>query len=385
MKNNINCPVRNIIWVENIFPVRFRVPSGTPHEKLSPYYVPDGTLFIGKYCFSTYIISLTGLVVLAYLFLSIFTGCNIINKDISSVEPIHINRFDKDLFQLIAIDTPELQEKTLTDYPAMLKVIGLSIFGTQNTQNADFFDRMLNYYSEPTLKHLYSDAIQKFSTIETIEASLGKGFHNLKTQFPTMQIPAVYIHVSGLKENVLVDDSLLSISIDKYMGADYPLYQDFFYAYQLRKMNPDYIVPDYLRAWLIAEFPFKGNDRILLERMIYEGKINYILHRTLPKVMPEILIGYHSSDYQWCKKNEKFVWNLIIERKHLFTPDAATTKRYFSDMPSVFIADDAPGNLGSWIGWQIVNQYMKKAKVSLEELMKNTDYQEILRISRYKP
>ena len=346
---------------------------------------PAMTSFINHYIRLTVCTTPLYMPLLTFLILINLNSCNIINKDISSAEPIHINRFDKDLFQLLTIEAPELQEKITTDYPAMLKVIGLSIPEIHDVQNADFFDRMLNYYSEPALKRLYSDAIQKFSTIETIESNLGEGFHNLKKHFPTMQIPAVYMHVSGLKNNVLVDDSLLSISIDKYMGPDYPLYQDFFYEYELCKMNPDYIVPDYLRAWLISEFPFKGNDRILLERMIYEGKINYILHRTLPKVLPEIWLGYLSNDYQWCKKNEKYVWNLIIERKHLFTPDAATTKRYFLDIPSVFIAEDAPGNLGNWIGWQIVNQYMKKAKVSLEELIKNTDYQEILRISRYKP
>ena len=200
-----------------------------------------------------------------------------------------------------------------------------------------------------------------------------------------MQIPAVYMHISGLQQNVLVDDSLLSISIDKYMGADYPLYKDYFLDYQLYKMNPDCIVPDYLKAWLLSEYPFIGNDRILLERMIYEGKINYIIHRALPKAVPEMLMGYSSSDYQWCKRNEKNLWNIIIERKHLFTPDSATTERYFSDMPSVFISGEAPGNLGVWIGWQIVTQYMNKTKSSVEDLINNTDYQDILTKSRYKP
>ena len=319
------------------------------------------------------------------LILTVFNSCDSANGWNSSAEPIHINRFDRDLYQLITFNTPELQEKIAADYPDMLRVIGLSIFRIQDTQNADFFDRLVNYYSEPALNNLYSNALKKFDNIEMIEASLGAGFHYLKTHFPAMQIPAVYMHVSGLLQNVVVDDSLLSISIDKYLGIEYPLYKDYFYDYQLRKMNSDFIVPDYLKAWLLSEFPFKGNDKVLLEQMIHEGKINYIIHQALPQVLPEILMGYHSSDYQWCKKNERNLWKIIIERKHLYTPDKATTSRYFSEMPSTFIADDAPGNLGKWIGWQIVTKYMNRTKVSPEELMMNTDYQEILRISRYKP
>ena len=319
------------------------------------------------------------------LILTHFGSCDISNEHNSSADPIHINRFDKDLYQLITLDTPELQEQIVRDYPDMLKVIELGVLWIHDIENPDFFDRLVNYYSEPALNQLYQDALNKFEIIETMETSLSAGFHFLRTCFPTMQIPAVYMHVSGLQNNVLVDDSLLSISIDKYMGADYPLYKEFFYDYQLHKMNPDCIVPDYLKAWISSEYEFTGNARVFLERMIHEGKIMYIIHQALPKVPPEILLGYRSDEYQWCKQNEKMLWNTIIERKHLYTPDAATTARYFSDIPSVFISDDAPGDLGSWIGWQIVDKYMNRTNSSVEDLMKNTDYQEILTQSRYKP
>ena len=322
---------------------------------------------------------------LTILMLMTVSSCVLVNGRNPSVEPIHIIRFDKDLYQLITLDTPELQQQIATDYPDMLKVIGLSIFRIQDTQQPDFFERLINYYSEPTLNVLYQDVLNSFSTIDSVEVDLSAGFHYMKTCFPTMQIPAVYMHISGLQQNVLIYDSLLSISIDKYMGVEYPLYQDYFYEYQLRKMTPDCIVPDYLKAWLISEYPFTGNDRVLLDRMIYEGKIYHIIHLALPAVLPETLMGYGSSDYLWCKQNEKIVWNFMIEQKHLFTLDAATTARYFSEIPSTFISDEAPGNLGRWIGWQIVNNYMKRTKSSVADLMMNTDYQEILTQSRYKP
>ena len=317
--------------------------------------------------------------------LSSFSSCDMVTGRNSSAEPIHIIRFDKDLFQLILSDTPELQDKMVAGYPDMLKVIGLSVSDIQDSQRADFFDRLLNYYSEPTLKILYAEALKIYENIETIEADLGAGFQYLKICFPTMQIPTVYMHVSGLRQNILVADNLLSISIDKYLGFDYPLYEDFFFDYQRRKMAQEYIVPDYLKAWLLSEYPFDGNNSVLLDRMIYEGKIKYIIHHALPQVLPEILLGYTSGEYQWCKKNEKIVWQTIIERKHLYTPDAATTAGYFTDKSSAFISDVAPGDLGGWIGWQIVSKYMDRTKVSIVELMNNTDYQEILTKSRYKP
>ena len=324
-------------------------------------------------------------IILAILALCTFNSCDSVNGRNFSVDPIHINRFDKDLFQLISQDSPELQETMSARYPEMLKIIGLGFFEGKGPNQSDFFDHLVNYYSEPTLNKLYRDAIKTYDNIENIEADLGAGFQYLKNCFPAMQIPAVYMHVSGLKQNILVADSLLSISIDKYLGSDYPLYENFLHDYQLKKMTPESIVPDYLKAWLLSEYPFSGNNRVLLDRMIYEGKIKYIIHHALPQVIPEVLMGYTASEYQWCKKNEKILWKTIIERNHLYTPDAATTAGYFADRPSDFISNDAPGNLGNWIGWQIVTKYMERTKSSIEDLMKNTGYQEILNKSRYKP
>lgn len=318
--------------------------------------------------------------------ISILIGCNSCDTvKGNDTTDVHIRRFDRSLYDWVLTDAPVLQQQLQSEYASMLRVIGLSIFKTQDTQTEDFFSRMINYYSEPTLSRLYRDALKTFDNVATIEADLGSAFGYLQNHFPTIQIPAVYMHVSGFNQNVLVDDSLLSISIDKYLGADYPLYDNYFYAYERRKMDPVYIAPDYFAAWVMSEYPFQGDDRVLLDQMIYEGKIKYLIHEALPKLIPETLMGYTPEEYQWCKENEKIIWEEIIQRKHLYTPDHVTTSKYFSSAPTQFISDLAPGNLGAWIGWQIVSQYMNRNRVTPEELMNNTDAQDILTKSKYKP
>lgn len=321
------------------------------------------------------------------IILLILIGCNNCDsiKGKNTTVNININRFDKELYESISTDQAALQQQIKQNYASMLNVIGLSIFNIQDTQTDVFFDRLINYYSEPTLNKLYQDALETFENIESIQENLSKAFGYQEIHFPSMQIPAVYMHVSGLQQNILIDDSLLSISIDKYLGADYPLYTDFFYDHQRKKMDPVYVAPDYFSAWLMSEYPFKGDDRVLLDRMIYDGKIKYILHEALPQLIPETLMGYAPTEYQWCKQNEKEIWKLIIERKHLYTPDHVTTSKYFSSAPSIFISDDAPGELGTWIGWQIVTSYMNNNNITPEQLMINVDYQDILTKAKYKP
>lgn len=302
----------------------------------------------------------------------------------TSAEPIQIHRFDKRLYQWIDSGDSILFPAIRQEYPAMIDIIGKGILNFQTPDAPGFRETLMKLYSEPTLKQLYQEAITRYDAIADIQQQLGNGFAYLKAHLPLMQVPAVYMHVSGLNQNVLVGDSLLSLSIDKYMGKEYPLYQEFFYDYQLQKMGRENVVPDYLTGWLMAEYPFAGKENVLLERMIYEGKIKYILSQALPETDPALLMGYTPQALAWNNENEAGIWKAIIERKHLYTPDLITTNRYFEDAPSTFLSNEAPGNLGSWIGWQIVAHYMRETASTVETLMQNNDAQDILTKSKYK-
>jgi hypothetical protein len=214
---------------------------------------------------------------------------------------------------------------------------------------------------------------------------LGVAFERMKSLLPDIQIPAIYFHVSGLQQNFIVADSLISCSIDKYLGADFPLYQDYFYDYQLRNMTSSRMVNDYLTVWLKSENPFQGRDNVLLDRMIYEGKILYVMAAIFENIAYKDMMNLPDKEYDWLNNNESALWTTIIQRKHLYTPDIVTTEKYFLLSPATFLADDAPGNIGSFLGYRIVQSYMRNTKSDIPELMKNADYQDILTRSKYKP
>lgn len=309
------------------------------------------------------------------------------NRMIQEIQgsPLSIHRFDKELYRLIETTDTMYRSTIAEKYPQMLAILGKGVLNMQRADMPGFFDKLVHFYSEPTLKGLYRDALSQYDSIAPIEQALGAGFARLQACFPTMQIPAVYLHISGFNQNVLVGDSLLSLSIDKYLGSDYPLYKEFFYDYQRKKMTPAYVVPDLLAGWIMSEYPFTGNENVLLDRMIYEGKIKYIIQLLQPEMSAAEMIGYTQPAYTWCKENEANLWKAMIERKHLYTPDQMTTAKYFEEMPSTFLASEAPGNIGTWVGWQIVKKYMEETNASPETLMQNTDSQNILATSKYKP
>jgi uncharacterized protein YjaZ len=189
----------------------------------------------------------------------------------------------------------------------------------------------------------------------------------------------------ALNQNVLVADSLLSLSADKYMGIEYPLYKAFFNQPQRNKMQKELVAADYLAGWLMSEFPFTGNEQQLLDRMVYEGKIKQLVLEALPGIKMETLMGYTQQDADWWQKNESVLWKYIVEHKQLNTADRITTARYFEDAHNNFPVIGAPANTGTWLGWQIVKAYQNKSKATPQQLMQVTDPNEILRVSEYKP
>ncbi len=327
-----------------------------------------------------------------FIFSLMFAFCGCHRKSFGMIddsEMIHINRFDSALLQWVESDNPVILAQIKIRYPQMLEVFGKSLFKTDPADSSVFFENLINYYSEPTLHALYKDAVNFYSadSIGTtgITEELSHGFTQMKKLFPALQIPAVYMHVSGLRQNMIIADSLLSCSIDKYMGYDYPLYENFFYNYQRKSMIPERIAKDCLHAWLKSEYPYAGKENVLLERMIYEGKMIYILTQIGKDYTFQNIISLTDDEYNWCRKYESTLWTTIIERKHLYTPDIATTSNYFQPAPATFISAEAPGNTGHFIGYRIVEKYMKQTKSTCEELMINNDAQDILQKSKYKP
>ncbi len=107
-------------------------------------------------------------------------SCNGQNSNIpaavTSAPPVKINRFDKDLLKLVETDDSTLQTKLIREYPQMLDILGKGILNMKSPAMPGFFEKLVNYYSEPTLKGLYTDAIRQYDDASQIEQTLGNGF-----------------------------------------------------------------------------------------------------------------------------------------------------------------------------------------------------------------
>jgi hypothetical protein len=328
---------------------------------------------------------LKNLLIVLFPVISFFhLGCSGKKTYEEEISEWQIQRFDTDLYTYLL--TGELSVFNETNR-LFLDELGMNVIYIGSSDSTGFEERLKNYFSEPALWSLYKDEQEKMINITGINKELAYGIKTLLINFPALKQPRIYMHVSGLNQNVVVTDDVLSLSADKYMGADYPLYQDFFYDYQRQLMTPERIVPDYILGFMTANFPFKGNNEILLDRILYEGKLRYILSLLLPGRKIWENVGYSKEQYQWCIDHEAKIWTLILENKHLFTPDYRVAERYIKPAPyTAFLPVEAPGRVGVWLGFRIVCSYMKNnPHTSFCELMGIVDHNELLKKAKYKP
>ncbi len=309
------------------------------------------------------------------------------NDDKETAIDIKVGRFDKLLNEYVSLNSFAALQKMNTEYPQETKLLLEDVLALGEVDDNHINNLLKSYYSDSVISTLMSDALVKFEDMKDIEHKLTKGFRRLKKEIPSLTIPRVYSQISALNQSVVVGDSILGFSIDKYMGADYPLYKNYYYDFQCRTMEPSRIVPDCFMYYLLGEYPFPwGWNRSLLDHMMHDGKVHWVITRILDYDSFEQEIGYTKAETEWCEKNRKDLWKYVLQNNHLDSTDPYMIRMYMRSAPSSsYFGEDSPCMLGVWIGTQLVDAYMKKNKeVTISELLEDTDYRKMISDIQYK-
>tara|TARA_B110001469_G_C9636415_1_gene319196 strand:- start:1575 stop:2642 length:1068 start_codon:yes stop_codon:yes gene_type:complete len=218
--------------------------------------------------------------------------------------------------------------------------------------------------------------------------SLTNAFKRYKVLFPNRIVPEIVTIISGFTYKIAATEKTLGIGLDMYLGENYSYYSSVqFPAYRKMTMERKNIVSDALTGWITTEFLKPDSSNAMIDEIIYEGKILYLLDQMLPLVNDEIKIGYSIQQLKWCTDNEMAMWGHFVNEKLLFSQIKGDYFKYVNDGPFTPGFDRAsPSRTGNWLGWQIVRRYMENnPTISATELMNNRDAQRILNTSNYKP
>jgi hypothetical protein len=231
-------------------------------------------------------------------------------------------------------------------------------------------------------------AEQLFPADADFQKKLVRAFKIYRYYFPEKLLPSIYTCISGFNESVFTAGDIIGISLDKYLGADCKFYPMLgITKYKQRRMIPEMIPTDVIYTWGKTEFPLSRDATTLLDNMVYEGELLCFCKTLLPDMADTLLTGFTARQLKWCMMNEVQMWNYMIENKLLFSTKQMDIVRYINDGPMTNgFPPESPARTGVWLGWQIVSAYMKKhPEVTLEQLMADSNYQQILNASGYAP
>ncbi|MDD4488913.1 MAG: hypothetical protein PHD30_00215 [Paludibacter sp.] len=325
-----------------------------------------------------------------FAFSLLFVGCQQKNRfhldSFKQSVEVKINRFDLDF---IALDTTDVASGLIileNKFPAFTSFFLSDVLLMQMTDTVENANQIKAFLQDTTFIGVHQQVKSIFNDVKEIEKQFSIAFSYLRNYFPEIKLPEIYFFVSGFNQQFLLNDSILGIGSDLYLGSDFPLYKDITYEYLLPGMRKEMIVSEGLSILLHKKFPFIG-DVNLLNTMIYEGKICYLMEVLMPDAKTDFILGYTEAEIRWCKQHEKAIWTSMLEQKHLYSTDYMLINQYINPAPFTSpVSNESPGRLGTWVGYQIVAGYMQNNKqIGLAELIQNENYQSIIEQSLYRP
>lgn len=328
------------------------------------------------------------------------TSCTekIDKPDVSGI-PVDVKtvRFDKDFFSIDTFQLTRSLDELYKKYPSFLPLY-FEFFSPINfivhQQSKTYSEAILSYYRD--IKSLYDTVQKKFSDFSGYEKELEQNLRYVKYYYPDFRIPAIYTSVESLNpENkqeiygaIYFRDTLV-ISLQMFLGQQYAAYDPaLYFDYLRRRFEPEYMVPNSIRSIASQLYADSSQDATLIEQMIEKGKQWYLLDHLMPDTHDSLITFYTQRQLVWCQQNEGNIWGTILSSTpDLYTVEPDRIQNYLGESP--FTSDlqpqSSPGNLGQWVGWQIVKKFAdKNQKMTLQQVLV-TPARKIFQEAKYRP
>ena len=333
------------------------------------------------------------LLILAFLTPLISCRNNHYRVSTSSIDAdLEVKRLEKDLFSIdpdeLIPAVPAIREK----YRSFLQLFSY-VINTGSIDDPEFGDFLLRFCTDKQNNEVYEYTMKVFSDISGIEKDLEEAFRHYLHYFPGYTLPRVFTCITGFNNSIITvtGDTVLGISLDRYLGADCEYYPQLgIYGYISARMTPDYIISDCMFGWALSKWEFESDGYAasnVLTQIIHNGKLKYFTKCMLPEEMDEILFGFTPEQMKFCRNNEKQMWQYLIEHDLLFSTDQFLIRKLTDEAPfTSYFTNESPGRAAVWLGFRIIESYMmKNPGTSLEDLMNESDVQIILEKAKYSP
>ena len=300
---------------------------------------------------------------------------------------IKFERLEQSLFTIPIDSIPTAIPRLEQQYGELFDLYSSRVISIGTPRDPEYAEELTKFLTDSYMYSAYKRVMEVYPDLKDIETGLSKAFSIYRKECPDMVIPSVYTLTSGFNQSMITSDTILAIALDKYLGRDEDMYFRMDLAnYQRYTMDRKYLASDCMKAWLLTEFPYNDSIDNVLTNILYQGKLMYALHQLLPETPDSLIFGYTPDQVRWCRNNTAQMWTFLVEKKMLYSTDYLTLNKLIGPAPfCALFTRESPGRAAIWLGYQIVASYMKNNKVTLEALLQDNDYQQMLAKAKFKP
>lgn len=324
------------------------------------------------------------------LFLVVLAGCNSDREERCEFIPDTKNVTLDLKFESLEDSLPAVKSKQqLVDFFSRHTTLRDFVFNRKAYPNDSvFINELYARFSNPHIDTLLIETKKVYGDGSYLKEEFKNAFTTLKYYYPDFQIPKIQTIITGLESDLFVSDSLIIVGLDYYLGTG-ARYRPNMYEYMLRRYQKNFIVPSVMLLYGIDDRYNNTDlrDRTVLAEMITYGKAYYFAKHMMPCVPDSVFIGYTSEEIAGARANQDMIWKRMIEDEAFFATSAQVKQRYIAERPKTYeVGDQAPGRIGTWVGWQIVKKYASKnSNLSLPQVMSIKDAKLIFNESGYRP
>lgn len=325
--------------------------------------------------------------------LLVIISCN--NKksgpDVSSIKaPVVIERFDAAVFSMdttnLAASLQSLKNENPFAVDFFNQILGLPPAGLTPEAQSGMLQFLRSY------RPVYTAIADKYKKMDDVQAQLQNGFQHVKYYYPNYVLPKVTTFLAPFDApGVVLTKTHLGIGLQQFAGKNFVAYQDpqiqeMYPAYISRRFDKEYLVPAALKAIADDIYPDASAGKPLIEQMIEKGKAWYLLNHFLPDAADSVQWGYTTKQIKWLDENEGNIWSNLLANENLYSIEPPTIQTYLGDAPfTQGLPESSPGNIGQWVGLQIVNKWAEKnEKITLQGVLA-TPAKKIFDESEYRP
>ena len=277
--------------------------------------------------------------------------------------PIEIIRFDRYVGDYAGEEVPD----SMTPAVELLKFM--------SARTGSEFTGLEDYRHSRAYEVFAPDVESRFTSSDSIEAVLGVVDGRMR-RLTGDGLGTVYGVIMPFREKVITGDSVIFIGLNHYLGADYAGYQGCD-RYVVRANRAAHMPYDVAEARIVADYPMVDDgDMTLLKGMIYWGAVARTVSDIVPGSTLDEVFNLGDGEREWLMENAGKVWKTLIEKQLIYSTDPDVAARLLYPAPKSFLLHgDAPGMTGRYMGYLIVDSYLKNhPEITVADILRNGLY-----------